>query len=151
MPRKLRGRSRRTAQLILNVRAGGEWSMSCPSRFTPGRDTRHPLYSRLSGTQGRFGRVWKIDFLSAPELEPQTVQHVASRYTHYATAPEPQTKGCSKSRGIWQWMIRKAPLIENWLPGFYSSLFHQAAVPITDSESSAIKCLRLVDLLRRYS
>ena len=52
--------------------------------------------------------VWtgvKKNMFSAPELEPQTVQHVASRCTHYATAPEPQKKECSKSRGIWQWTI----------------------------------------------
>jgi len=31
-----------------------------PRRFTPGKETRYPLYRRLGGPQGRSGRVRKI-------------------------------------------------------------------------------------------
>jgi hypothetical protein len=44
---------------------------------------RYPLYRRLSGFHGRFGRVRKI--WSPPRFEPRTVHPVASRYTDYAT------------------------------------------------------------------
>ena len=39
---------------------GGGWSTPRPGRFTPGKETRCPLYRRLSGPQGRSGRVRKI-------------------------------------------------------------------------------------------
>ena len=50
---------------------GGRLSMPCPCHF--------PLYRRVGGPQGRFGRVRKI----SPPLgfDPRTVQPVASRYT----------------------------------------------------------------------
>ena len=38
----------------------GGWSTPRPSRFTPRKDLRYPLYRRLGGLQGRSGRVWKI-------------------------------------------------------------------------------------------
>ena len=47
----------------------------------PGK-TRHPLYRRLGGSQGRFGQAWKIS--PPPGFDPQTVQPVVSRYTDYA-------------------------------------------------------------------
>ena len=48
----------------------------------PPRKTRYPLYRRLGGPQGRYGRVWKI---SPPRgFDPRTVQPVASRYTNCA-------------------------------------------------------------------
>jgi len=28
---------------------GARWSMPCPCRFTPGKETQHPLYRRLGG------------------------------------------------------------------------------------------------------
>jgi hypothetical protein len=34
---------------------GGEWSASCPGRFTPGKDPFYP-FDRLGGTQGKSGR-----------------------------------------------------------------------------------------------
>ena len=40
--------------------------------------TRYPLYRRLDGLQGGSGRERKIS--PPPELDPQTVQSVASRY-----------------------------------------------------------------------
>ena len=48
----------------------------------PPGNTRYPLYRRLGGPQGRSGRVRKTS--PPPELDPRTVQPVASRYTDYA-------------------------------------------------------------------
>jgi len=50
----------------------------------PGK-RRYPLYRRLSGPQGRPGRVRKT--LPPPEFDAQTVQPVASRYTDCVTRP----------------------------------------------------------------
>ena len=36
---------------------GGEWSAARPSRTLPPGKTRHPLYRRLGGPQGRSGRA----------------------------------------------------------------------------------------------
>jgi hypothetical protein len=44
-------------------------------RFTPVKDTRYPLYSRLGGPQGRSERMRKIS--PPPGFEPRTVQSVA--------------------------------------------------------------------------
>ena len=52
-----------------------------PTALPPGK-TRYPLYRRLGGPQGRFGRVWKIS--PPPGFDPPTVQPVASRYTDRA-------------------------------------------------------------------
>jgi hypothetical protein len=38
----------------------GEWSTPRPGRFTPEEEARYPLYRRLGGPQGRFGRLRKI-------------------------------------------------------------------------------------------
>ena len=38
----------------------GWWLAPRPGRFTPGKETRYPLYRRLGGPHGRSGRVWKI-------------------------------------------------------------------------------------------
>jgi hypothetical protein len=61
---------------------GDEWSTPRPGRFTPGKETRHPLYRRLGGPQGWSGRVLKIS--PPPGFDPRTVQPVASRYTDRA-------------------------------------------------------------------
>ena len=53
-----------------------------PRRFTPGNETRCPLYRRLGGPQGRSRRVRKIS--SPPGFDPRTVQPVASHYTDCA-------------------------------------------------------------------
>ena len=53
-----------------------------PGSFTPGKDTRYPSYWRLSGPQGRSGRMRKTSPLLG--FDPRTVQPVASRYTDYA-------------------------------------------------------------------
>jgi hypothetical protein len=58
---------------------GMGWLASRPGRFTPGKDTRCPLYRRLGGPQGRSGRLRKIS--PPPGFDPRTVQPVAGRYT----------------------------------------------------------------------
>jgi len=57
-----------------DTREGG-WSTPRPGRFTPGKETRYPLYRGLGGPQGRCGQVRKI------------VQPVASRYRLPDTGP----------------------------------------------------------------
>jgi hypothetical protein len=58
------------------------WLAPRPSRFTPAKEPRYPLYRRLGGPQGRSGRLRKIS--PPPGFDPPTVQPVASRYTDYA-------------------------------------------------------------------
>jgi hypothetical protein len=55
---------------------GGGWSTPRSGRFTPGKETRCPLYRRLGGPQGRSGRRGK----SRPPLgfDSPTVQPLAS-------------------------------------------------------------------------
>ena len=60
---------------------GGQRHVS--AALTPGK-TRYPLSRRLSGPQGRSGRVRKIS--SPTGFDPRTVQPVASRYTDQAIA-----------------------------------------------------------------
>ena len=52
-----------------------------PAALPPGK-TRHPLYRRLGGPQGRSGRVRKIS--PPPGFNPRPVQTLASRYTDWA-------------------------------------------------------------------
>jgi len=63
----------------------GRWSTPRPGRFTPGKERRYTLYRRLGGHQYRTGRV------PPPELDPQTVQPVANRYTEYAIVAHPKS------------------------------------------------------------
>ena len=59
-----------------------------PAALSPGK-TRYQLYRRLGVSQCRSGRVRNIS--PPPELDPRTVQPVASRYTDCAItllAPE---------------------------------------------------------------
>ena len=65
---------------------GNVGSASRPGRSLPPGKTRYPLYKKLGGTQGQSGQVRKIS--PPPGFDPRTVQHVASRYTDYATRPE---------------------------------------------------------------
>ena len=53
-----------------------------PAALPPGK-ARYPLYRRLDGNQGRYGRVRKIS--SPPGFDPRTVQPVTGRYIDYAT------------------------------------------------------------------
>ena len=69
---------------------GGEGSASRPGHTLPQRKTQYPLYKRLGGPQGRSGQVRKIS--PPPGFDPWTVQPVASRYTDYATRPQPAYK-----------------------------------------------------------
>jgi hypothetical protein len=43
-----------TLSLTLALNGGG-WSTPRPGHFTPGKETRYPLYRRLGGPQGRSG------------------------------------------------------------------------------------------------
>ena len=57
---------------------GGEWSAARPDHtLLPGK-TRHPLYKRLGGPQGRSGRVENLTQLG---FDPRSVHPVVSRYT----------------------------------------------------------------------
>jgi hypothetical protein len=60
------------------MRMGGQ--RHAPAALPLGK-TRYPLYGRMSGAQGRSGRVRKISPL--PEFDPRTVQPVASHYTDW--------------------------------------------------------------------
>jgi hypothetical protein len=51
-----------------------------PAALPPGK-TRYPLYRRLGGLQGQYGRVRKLS--SSPGFDARTVQPVASRYTDW--------------------------------------------------------------------
>jgi hypothetical protein len=44
----------------------------------PGKETRYPLYRRLGGPQGRFGRMQKI--MPPPGFDPRNVQSVEPLY-----------------------------------------------------------------------
>jgi len=70
----------------LATRWGG-WSTTRPGRFTPGKETRYPLYMRVGGRKGRSGRVQKIS--PTPGFHPRTVSPTASRCTDYATPAHP--------------------------------------------------------------
>jgi hypothetical protein len=66
----------------------GGWSTPRPGRFTPGKETRYPLYRRLGGPKGQSGWLQKIS--PPPGTDPQTFQPVASFiksslvfYNHY--------------------------------------------------------------------
>ena len=52
-----------------------------PAALPPGK-TRYPLYRRLSGLQGRSGRVRKISPQTG--FDPRIVKPVASSYTAWA-------------------------------------------------------------------
>jgi hypothetical protein len=47
---------------------GGGWSTPRPCGFTPGKETRYPLYRMTGGPQGRSRRVRKI--LTPPGFDP---------------------------------------------------------------------------------
>jgi hypothetical protein len=64
---------------------GDEGSASRPGRSLPLGEYGNPLYRSLSGPQGRSGQVRKNS--PPPELDPRTVQPIASLYTDYVTRP----------------------------------------------------------------
>jgi len=59
---------------------GGEWSAARPGRTLPPGKTRYPFYRRLSGPQGRSGRV---ENLVPTGIRPQTVQPIVSWQLEY--------------------------------------------------------------------
>ena len=61
---------------------GDGWSAPHSGPFTPGKETRYPLYIRLGGPQGLSGRAWKTSPTSG--FDPRNVQPVASCYTDWA-------------------------------------------------------------------
>jgi hypothetical protein len=61
---------------LASVLGGGGWSTPRPGHFTPGKETRYPLYRRLGEPQAWSGRLQQIS--------PKTLQPLASRYTDYA-------------------------------------------------------------------
>jgi hypothetical protein len=61
---------------------GGGWSTPRPGRYTPGKETRYPLYRRPDGPQGRAVQVRKIS--PTPGFDPRTVMPVANRHTDWA-------------------------------------------------------------------
>jgi hypothetical protein len=70
---------------------GGEWSTSCPDRFTPGEK---PLDRRLGGPQNQSGRRRQKENLDSTETwtpTPRSSSPVSSRYTDW-TIPAPQIK-----------------------------------------------------------
>jgi len=70
--------------------------------------TQYPLYRRLSGSQGRSGRVWKISPL--PEFDPRSVQPAASRYTDYGpptTNVNTNTSTVYRPFAIWTFLYTK--------------------------------------------
>ena len=75
---------------------GGGWSTPCPGRFTPGKESRHPLYRRVGEAQGRSGRVRKIS--PPPGSDSRTVQPAANRYTDYAIPAHKERYGRKKTR-----------------------------------------------------
>jgi hypothetical protein len=66
---------------------GGGWLAPLFGRFTPGKETRYPLYRRLRGAQGWSGRVRKIS--PSPGVDPRTDDSVASRCTDWAILAHP--------------------------------------------------------------
>jgi hypothetical protein len=64
--------------------AGGEWSASHPSRFTPrGKSPRYPLDRRLGGLQSRFGQRRDETNLTLPGLELRTLGRPARSQSLY--------------------------------------------------------------------
>ena len=75
-----KGKQRYSSTLSLTSALDGDgWLTPRPSSFTPEKETRYPLYRRLGGPQGRFGRMRKIS--TPPGFDSRTVEPVASRYT----------------------------------------------------------------------
>jgi hypothetical protein len=69
---------------LTSALAGGEWSASCPGRFTLGTH----WIEGLGGPQrrsGQFGEEKILDLTGNRIPEPSVVQPVTSHYTDYAT------------------------------------------------------------------
>jgi hypothetical protein len=68
--------------LSLSVLEGNGFSISCPSRFTPGKESQYPLYMKAGGFWGRCGWVRKNS--PTPGIEARTVQVVVNPCVDYA-------------------------------------------------------------------
>jgi len=66
----------------------GDWLAARSGRTLPPGNTRYPFYRRLGGPQGQSRRA---ENLVPTGIQSQTVQHLVSRYTDWATRP---TKIC---------------------------------------------------------
>jgi len=60
------------------MRVGGK--RHAPAALPPGK-TRYPLYRRLGGPQGRYGRVWKI--WNPRRFDPRTDNNNNNTYLLY--------------------------------------------------------------------
>ena len=58
------------------------WSNPRSGPFSPRKETRQPIYRKLGGPQGRYGRMRKIS--PPPVFDPQNVHFAVSCYTNYA-------------------------------------------------------------------
>ena len=74
---------------------GGGCLTPRPGRFTPGKQTRYPLYRRLGGPKGRSGRVRKI----SPHREsiPGTSPQQADIPTEISRSIEGSRHNCNKN------------------------------------------------------
>jgi hypothetical protein len=62
------------ALFLTSVEDGGEWSASCPCRFTS--EKWYPLDRRLGGPQSRSGRYGEEENpLHLSGIEPQAIAH----------------------------------------------------------------------------
>ena len=73
------------------MRVGGERQVL--AALPPGM-IRYPLYMRLSGPQGRSGRVWKTS--PQPGFDPRIAQPLANRYTDCETDLNQTFFNCKK-------------------------------------------------------
>ena len=71
------------------------WPTPRPGHFTPGKETRHPLYKRLARTRRRYGQARKYSPLTG--FKPRTAQPVTSRYTDWAIPAATQPR-----KGEWK-------------------------------------------------
>ena len=72
-----------SASSLTSALVRGGWWTPRVVRFTPGKETRYPLYRRLGGPQARSGRVRKKS-PPPPAFDCRTVQPVASRDIDWA-------------------------------------------------------------------
>jgi hypothetical protein len=112
---------------------GNRWLTPRPGRFTPGQETRYPLYRRLGGSEGRSGRLWKI---SPP---PGFVRPARSESLYRLSYPGPQRE--QNFRPIFLQLILE---YQRYVP--YQQYFaaHHTANVSTDA-SREISCWRTVN------
>ena len=114
----------------LGARCGG-WLAPRPGRFTPGKKTRHPLYRRLGGLQGRSVRLRKI-FLHRDSIpRPSISQRIAIP----ATLSRPTYRRVVTSKkGSICWDLRDFVI---------SVSFKDSSEPLIKSICSECMCLRV--------